>query len=903
MPILALLFAILTCPLLGMLHYSNKPLESRKKTQEIIDQFVDETSSLLRNEEAGMSPMGRSPVVDVLLTDPFYMPTYADIVTNLIKKNTADNTLFQLTTSLWRAAGIPLSEITPAVVVVETVPEPFRKSFPEPQARKLYGHWLNFLSIHREVQHIFSVLTDEEKKWLRENYRKFFSGDLDPEIEFDFFTTEGNHPLRFYTLGSRLDLAKLADCARKLILINDAIYLMRDELTPVDDLIWEEQGLMFHVSSRSGINHIQNADFFIDCGGSNTIHTNAGGTEGSRPLALHIDFKGNNTYEGVNFVQGSGFLGIGMLVNYGGNNIYRADAFAQGSGFFGIGILANLKGNNQFISDFASQSFATFGFSLVWNKEGSNRYQANQGLSQAASSTLGVAFLVDNQGGNTYVNGQFGKGGTIAGGIGQGGSTGVRSFPWLNNPNLYGGLSFLYVGGGSNHFKTPWLGQGSAYFLGAGLLVSEGSNDVFEAEYDAQGQGLHSAAGLFFKKGNHNRFKGGWGSLGVSGDRSIGMFINTGSHNDFEGTDQAIGSSRKPRSIGVFVNYGGNNTYRFDKTSNAKLQLPEAPNQWSRALFLEVGRDSEYPHHADGMVRGENRVWGIDAHSLGIATNEPVSLPLHKNPTIDFPFDPINGWPTNTAYRPLVGPNAGEITTANYDRRRQIYEAINVIRFNDRTKDPDLSHLLKADQPVDAFTYGILWALRNKDKADLTDIKQALKKGNIKDRLARKMAVNLAGSFWSEDAESTFHEIMLKDPAEEVRYAAALNLAVHATNTDWLKEGAQSDSEAVRYAIAKGLTERKIEGVKEVIDSLLKDPSFYVRRAAALAALSLGDKEGMSVVLETLQYETLDTDYNYGENIYKHLANYLGVDFKLDKQAWIDWWSANKETFQFPTCD
>ena len=29
---------------------------------------------------------------------------------------------------------------------------------------------------------------------------------------------------------------------------------------------------------------------------------------------------------------------------------------------------------------------------------------------------------------------------------------------------------------------------------------------------------------------------------------------------------------------------------------------------------------------------------------------------------------------------------------------------------------------------------------------------------------------------------------------------------------------------------------------------------------------------------------------NYGDNIYQKLSAYLGVDFGLDKHAWINWW-------------
>lgn len=520
------------------------------------------------------------------------------------------------------------------------------------------------MRIHKEVEKVLEVLSKEEKSWLRENYNGFFFGTQDSEVDYDFFTSDNPYPLEFYELASRIDLAKLADCARKLSLISDDFYQSREEFSKVllkEDFIWEEDHLKFIVSQKSHVEHQEKADFFIDLGGNNSIRSNAGGTEGHRSLALHIDLKGNNSYSGQNFVQGSGFLGVGLLVSCAGNNSYHADSYSQGCGFFGVGYLVNLEGSNHFDLNFGGQSFALFGSSILWNKEGKNEYLAHQGMAQAASSTQGVAFLVDNQGENIYTSGISGKGPTSRyGGIGQGGSSGIRADPWLNNASFYGGLSFLYIGGGFNKLKTVWLVQGSAYFLGAGIVVAEGSHDIFEADYDAQGQGLHLAAGLMLKKGSYSHFKGGWGSIGVSGDRSVGMFIGIGGNNTYEGTDQSIGSSRKPKSVGIFLEIGDENAYTFKKLSNARIEYPQSPKEWSSALFLEIGKDSHYSTNVDELSRGSERQWGIENHSVGISTEtlsqnsaEAIFSKFHTQPQVPFAFDPVHGWKGNTSLPPI----------------------------------------------------------------------------------------------------------------------------------------------------------------------------------------------------------------------------------------------------------
>ena len=73
------------------------------------------------------------------------------------------------------------------------------------------------------------------------------------------------------------------------------------------------------------------------------------------------------------------------------------------------------------------------------------------------------------------------------------------------------------------------------------------------------------------------------------------------------------------------------------------------------------------------------------------------------------------------------------------------------------------------------------------------------------------------------------------------------------------------------------------------------------KRAAALSAISLHFKEAIPVLLDTLQFKTLDTEENYGDNLYNELSNLVGVDLGLDREAWVQWWEKVKDSFEFPT--
>ncbi len=908
-----------TFPLLfGVVLASSFTSVDSETLPEELDQFIQRPYTLSRYVEGGYSPLGRSPVVDAVLGDPFYLPRYAEVVAREIRARSETKSLFEMSSAVWMAGGIPLEPLERHLAASAQIPESFVTAFGKETATVIDSHWKTFMQVYADVEVLLSVLSKEEKQWLRDNYNRFFFGEHPEGDEYAFFTTNSPMPLKFFELAARVDLAKLADCARRLAAIVDDVYAHGSDFLAIvlpEDFIWEEQGLKLIVSTRSHVKHTEEADFFIDLGGSNWFQTRAGGTGGIRAAALHLDLFGGNVYQGGHFVQGSGFLGVGILASYAGNNSYSADAYAQGCGFFGVGALMNLKGNNEYTLKFGGQSFALFGSSLLWNRGGGNHYSAKEGMAQAASSTLGVAFLVDNEGNNTYVCGVLGQGGKRAGGIGQGGSTGVRGDPWLGTPSFYGGVSFLYNSGSHNRFEIPWLGQGSAYFLSAGILVAEGSDDTFRADYDAQGQGLHLAAGLLLKRGGNSAFKGGWGSIGVGADRSVGMLINTEGNNTFQTTDQGGGTARKPAALGVFIDLGGNNRLQFGKTSAAHVQMPQSPNEWPTALFLELGQNALLPQEVREMKCGAHLCWGDEVHEVGIVSplkgdrlTEQLFAKFPAVPRLPFPFDPLKGWKSNVAYLPLpmepISDLVQAILKADYEKRRQLYEAIDLKRFSDPKLSVDLTPLLKnpARIPEDQFNYAALWALQNQKPIDFQELLRALEKGEIVSDSERKMAIALVGILGKDQAIPILGKVMKSDPVEENRYLAALILTKMPLDAvlPLLKQGAESNSEMVRYAVAKGLRDRNDPQVLALVKTLFRDPSFYVRRAAALTAISLHDRAAIPVLIDTFQYETLDTTDNYGDNIFNDLAGYAGVNFGLDKDAWKAWWKKEQNTFDFP---
>ena len=513
---------------------------------------------------------------------------------------------------------------------------------------------------------------------------------------------------------------------------------------------------------------------------------------------------------------------------------------------------------------------------------------------------------------------------------------GVRHDPWIGHPSLYGGVSFLYVGPGENHFENSWFSQGSAYFLAVGILVDEGQSS-YQAEVDSQGQGLHFAAGLLLQKGSQNQFQGGWGSLGSAGDHALGMLISLGGSNRYQGGAESIGRSRKPQALGLLLNLQSENSYHMQNI-NQQVQWPESPLEWPKALFMSKAPNTYLP---------EEPIWAINIDH-DITADLLFSLfPAH--PKTAFPFDPLQGWSSNNAYRPLEkNISFLDLLELDYEGRRKIYESIDLYH-----SQVDLAPLLThpADLPEDLFAYVALWAMQTSQPLDLTELANNLSFGfssieiqrdsgsdcdffaeinslrpiNEAKKLARwpedpvfqrekpktqvssapsltlfsrEMAIKLLGK--KGQAEKLLAHLMETDSSIRNRALSAYYLAKLPQALPLLKPAFQSPFEEVRFSAAVGLRDSMPSEALPLIKSLFNDPSFYVRRAAALTAISMQERDGIPILLETLQYETLDTTENYGDNVYAKLAKYLGVDFGLNKQAWIDWWEQNGDHFTFP---
>ncbi len=786
-------------------------------SEKVWDKWVKDQGPVWVYGQGNYSLLGFNPAVDAFLTDPFFMPRFATDATAQL------NTRFDLAMKhAWGFSGFGHTHI-PTCQQVTTAPPEWLLTLKD-AAIPAYTSWKCFLDIRKEVISILSALTDDEKEFIRNNYATFFFGNSKDET-YDFFTTESILPFLFYNLSRKVDLGALATQEQRLAKIAQYLYDIKNKFDGLPGNLhftWEEEGAKLLISGTDNDIHKEDVDFLIDIGGDDIYLNNAGGTKGVFPVALAVDFSGNDTYIGDEGVQGAGLLGIGLLADFAGNDSYTANRMAQGAAFFGSGALWDQSGDDNYKIHWFGQAAAVFGTAMLYDASGNDRYQAD-GMAQAASSTGGAAWLIDLGGDDVYRLGNPNDKGWHSGmGIGQGGAAGVRTYPWINSPSLYGGLAVLYDAGGNDKYYGAWFSQGSAYFMGAGILVNKGGKSSFEATVDSQGQGLHLAAGLLLDEGGDNSFRADWGSQGTAGDLSTGILIDPKGNNTYISREHSLATSRKPFALGV-VYEEGNNTNIYGKTSLTHIAPPLMPLERSKALFI----------HAEDKE------------------NWLSPLPLAPRGLL-IPYDSRRGFLVKGSVDKLdqiINPKVliNSLVNHGYVDSRKKLEALDNFRFSHASTNPDVKEISNAllqpiQKPSDYDPSVVLYALQyyynTRDNIALNDVENGLKNNSFQGGWVRQMALKYVDSLDESNALTLAKKLSSPSEGLFVQVTAAWIVAKNANETllPKIKQLLWSRHEAVRYATLKGLEESKQKELTPylipLVKHLLNDKSPLVKNEA-----------------------------------------------------------------------
>jgi hypothetical protein len=909
--------------------------------------LFDEDHRLPRYEERYYHPLGRNAAVDAVLADPLYLPRYALDVSAALRAAAGSGSTLAVLEAALRAGGVPI--LGDVELDAPEIPD-LRTKLGGQGAEPIEEAWAHLLEARRLATEALAGLSDDDRAEILAHPDAWFYGEgrTIAEDDLPFFTTDTTAHLRLFRFAATIDIAALAHAQRHLAAAIDVIEERASYLRRLDIAFeYEQDGLVLRIVGRRDDRHELPADLLIDLGGNDVYLNAAGGTLGVTPAALVIDLDGDDRYDGAFACQGAGVLGAGALADLRGNDWYDGYRHVQAAAYFGAGLLVDRAGDDRYRAGHMAQSAAVFGTSLLWDGAGYDQYDA-QSVAQAASSTLGVAVLVESAGDDIMTcGGPRDPFWSPRLGIGQGGASGLRDYPWKEKPSFYGGVAFLDDADGSDRYAVPAFGLGGGYVLGLGVHVNSGGNDQFIGQSETLGAVVHLAAGCFIKHRGDDRYDGGWGSLGIGGDRGVGFFFDTAGDDRYVGAGHSIGAARKPKALGLFIDAAGNDRYAFTDESCARLIRPTDPEDWAHARFLDLQGSDAYPGDDDELDRGNNTVWtfgptavGEDVQSVRRDSADDIIDSFPEANRAGIPFDPVEGWDDNTTHRPLTTPDwprppapdavASEddvtpqlameqidllldgLSSDSFDARRDAIERLDLARFLGiadelQSRMPGVfAYPLDGPDPADeALAWAAVWAeLDQTLGADL--IAPLLMDGRPTSNYVRRLLIRALGESMPEGALPLLVDRLASDADPLCRREAARYLGEGGADAaQSALAAALTDPEAVvRISACRGLRDSTVPTALPAVIPLLADEDLYVRRAAAVTAISLGHVPAVRVLLDTMQTPTLDTTENYGNNLYDTLADYLGPDLYdelgLDLAAWTTWWDEQEKTFDLP---
>lgn len=345
------------------------------------------------------------------------------------------------------------------------------------------------------------------------------------------------------------------------------------------------------VIGGTGPNIYEGDDFIgiIDLGGDDIYRgrvASAIGLPGNSPISFVLDMGGNDRYEGEDFTQGFGFLGVGILHDLGGgNDTYRSRFCAQGCGLCGYGELFDDGGDDQYQADSGAQGAGVFGFGHLIDAKGNDVYRGCRYV-QAFAQVMGVGVLTDGAGNDLY----------YAGGkylhqplwndryqsLSQGFAIGNRG------EGTGGGVALLLdEGDGNDVYQADIYGQGSSYWYSLGMLVDRAGNDTYTLGQYGQGAGIHLSAGILVDLAGNDTYTNPFGvGTGGAHDWAVGWLIDRAGNDLYQGNGQGQGLNY---AIGILLDCAGDDSH----ISNNELCVGKGVNN-DISLLIDLGGTDVY---------------------------------------------------------------------------------------------------------------------------------------------------------------------------------------------------------------------------------------------------------------------------------------------------------------------
>ena len=309
--------------------------------------------------------------------------------------------------------------------------------------------------------------------------------------------------------------------------------------------------------------YTEDAALILDLGGDDLYLNNAGGTRPGMPVALVIDWDGNDRYiTKESFSQGAGVLGGGFLLDLAGDDTFVSPDGSQGAGFYGIGLLYHSGGDSEYSAGSFAQGTGQMGIGLLLDRKGNDLYLCSH-HGQGLGLFGGAGILIDEAGDDHYRLGgsepDFRDPLKSTTSVGQGFGKGVR--PEDGNHGIPGGIGILIDEGGDDVYLADYFAQGSSYYYGTGILVDMAGNDRYIAGRYAQGAGIHSSVGVFIDEAGDDSYYTSYGvAQGMGHDYGVGFFEDDAGDDNYWGGTLVQGATTVG-GIGLFIDMAGKDRY------------------------------------------------------------------------------------------------------------------------------------------------------------------------------------------------------------------------------------------------------------------------------------------------------------------------------------------------------
>lgn len=540
-----------------------------------IEDKYEDTLARLRKTHASVDVF-RSPVTAYVHTEPFKMRYVADEIFSQLDDCKTD----KLADLARRFDGI-----------AERVPnQPLKTDL---DAKGHIGQIIDRIAKSREaMKKALAPLADEEIKFIKENFKglsDFFSENIFVDTDENKDRKENN--LKIIRLAAKIDVEEVINAFQILLPLADKNYLtaLKKALDVTTMDTKTDIGRVI-VSGKEGAWHREPAALFIDVGG-NDFYSNNSGSSGDDLVSVLIDLDGDDAYEScVDYRQGTGLLGIGMLIDLSGNDSYVGKRWSQGTGIMGAGALFDFGGKDTYRGHEFVQSVALCGIGLCADLgEGDDYFHANS-MSQSLALARGYSFLLNEKGNDSY----YCKGKYLT----NYGDEGIFD-SWSQACALgfrgiaSAGIAVLYDASGNDKYEAGNFSTGGGYYYGWGIFKDENGNDNYIGSRYNQGFTAHQACGYFEDSAGDDVYTTRQGvAQGLAWDECVTVFIDKAGKDSYSGGGSFSQGASAHNSICIFIDSGGDDMYTYPAG-----QAHSSPNDYhggtSFSLFLDVGSSGD----------------------------------------------------------------------------------------------------------------------------------------------------------------------------------------------------------------------------------------------------------------------------------------------------------------------